>query len=274
MSNSAYNFKELEASGHEGSRLSAQAQAFVDLELPGFLGQIQPDARVADFGCGTGVISRALARQLPQGTVVGLDPDEKALELAMSQGNGPCNLSFERFGFGENKIPASGPFDVAFTRLVLLHLPDPGAAIEEMAASLRPGGLLYIVDCDDDYVNFSPTEAWQDELLSVMREAQKIRGGTRVLGSQLLRLVAEKGLWPGGSRVLYYSTRNLGMERWKEIFLPALGNMAERDLHFFESSGAEASAKAQALRKSMKDFFERQEAWAQLSAWHVWATKA
>jgi SAM-dependent methyltransferase len=274
MEKSDYAFGELEASGKEGRRLSAQARAFVDLELPELLKKIPARARVADFGCGTGVISAALAMYLPEAEIVGLDPDEKALEFARKEGEGLKNLQFERYGFGRTEAPQSGPFDVAFTRLVLLHLADPGAAIEAMAGSLKAGGLLYLVDCDDDYVNFEPKEAWQGQIIDVMKEAQKQRGGTRVLGSQLLKLVSERGLWPEGCRVLYYSTTELGMERWKEIFVPALGNMAERDLRLLEQKGDHGAAKAAALRQSLKEFFEKPEAQAQLSAWHIWARKA
>lgn len=274
MEKSAYVFGELEASGKEGRRLSAQARAFVDLELPELLKKIPAQARIADFGCGTGVISAALAMHLPEAAIVGLDPDEKALEFARAEGAGLKNLQFERYGFGQKEAPQAGPFDVAFTRLVLLHLPDPGPAIEAMARCLKSGGLLYVVDCDDDYVNFEPQEAWQGQIIDVMKEAQKKRGGTRVLGSQLLKLVSEKGLWPEGCRVLYYSTTDLGMERWKEIFVPALGNMAERDLRLLEQSGDNGVAKASELRQSLKDFFERPGAQAQLSAWHIWARKA
>ena len=273
MAKSAYTFEELEASGHEGSRLSAQAQAFVDLELPGLLSQIKSDAKVADFGCGTGVISNALAVHLPGGEVVGLDPDPKALEFARKEGRLRQNLRFERFGFGDGSLPLTAPFDVAFTRLVLLHLPDPAKAIEDMARCLKPGGLLYIVDCDDNYVNFVPVEAWQSDLMSLMKEAQASRGGTRTLGSQLLRLVAEAGLWPEGSQVVYYSTQKLGLERWKSIFLPALGNMAERDLQYMETAGAGNRVQVQECRRGLQAFFERPDVMAQLSAWHVWARK-
>lgn len=138
MEKTAYVFHELDASIHEGHRLSVQAQAFVDLELPGLLSKIPSNASVADFGCGTGVISSALAIHLPHGSVHGLDQDERALEMAAQHGKGIGNLSFESYGFNQEKMPKSGPFDVAFARLVLLHLPDPAAALASMGRCLKP----------------------------------------------------------------------------------------------------------------------------------------
>ena len=73
--------------------------------------------------------------------------------------------------------------------------------------------------------------------------------------------------------VLYYSTDRLGLERWKSIFVPALGNMAERDLQLMEQVGGEAWAEAQQCRQGMAAFFEKKGIKAQLSAWHVWARK-
>jgi SAM-dependent methyltransferase len=273
MEKSAYIFSELDRSMGEGRRLSTQALAFVDLELPELMKKIPEDAKIADFGCGTGVISSALAHYMPKATVVGLDPDERARELAAQLGFGIPNLSFENYGFGQEGLPVSGPFDVAFTRLVLLHLKDPAAAVAQMGRCLKPGGLLYLVDCDDDYDNFYPEEPWQAELIALMKKSQGMRGGTRTLGSQLLKLAQSQGFWPEGSRALYYSTEELGRERWKEIFLPALGGMADRDLKYLREQGALEGEKMNDISERMRNFFERPDSRAQVSTWHAWARK-
>jgi 4'-phosphopantetheinyl transferase len=269
----AYVFHELDKAFGEGRRLTAQAQAFVDIELSGVLAKIRPGSKIADFGCGTGVISTALAQSLESSTVVGVDLDEKALDMARENGKGLPNLSFERYGFGEEILPAAAPFDVAFTRLVLLHLPDPVAAIAEMGRCLKPGGLLYLADCDDDFIDFSPKQDWQGELILLMKQAQALRGGTRTLGSRLLRMLSEGGFWPEGGQVHYYSTETLGMERWREIFVPAMGNMAQRDLQFLVERGSLDSGKPSEMKRKMEDFFSMPACRAQLSTWHAWARK-
>jgi len=42
-----------------------------------------------------------------------------------------------------------GPFDLVFARLVLLHLPDPAAALAAMLAALKPGGRIAVIDVDN-----------------------------------------------------------------------------------------------------------------------------
>lgn len=135
------------------------------------------------------------------------------------------------------------------------------------------GGLLYIVDCDDDYNNFEPSQPWQAELTALMKQAQALRGGTRVLGSSLLKILQEGGFWPEGSQVLYYSTEILGLERWKEIFMPEGGGMAGRDLQQLAKSGAIDLSRLASLADAMRQFFKLSGIRAQISTWHAWARK-
>ena len=44
--------------------------------------------------------------------------------------------------------PEAGAFDLVHARLVIEHLPDPRGAVANMAAAVRPGGLLVVEDYD------------------------------------------------------------------------------------------------------------------------------
>jgi SAM-dependent methyltransferase len=270
MEKTAYVFSELDAAYHEGGRLSAQAQAFIDLELPELMARIPSEALVADFGCGTGEICRAMALGLPTCRVVGLDMDPLALEKAAQGATGVANLSFEAFRFGQETPPKGAPYDVAFTRMVLMHLPDPEAAIARMGSLLKPGGLLYLVDCDNRYDSFHPRQAWQDVLGEMMEDAQRRRGGSRRLGSRLSEMMRHLGFWPEGARLLYYASGRLGIRRWKEIFYPAEGGMAARDL---QEMAAMAGAEAPQLIQDIRTFLEDPGMEAQIATWHAWSRK-
>src|SRR5215510_1466287 len=100
---------------------------------------------VLDVGCGVGHWGQLLARVLPAGARVhGVDRDaswvEKAAARAAARGLA------ERFSYQVSvaeKLPfADASFDLVTCQTVLIHVPDPGAAIAEMVRVARPGGLI------------------------------------------------------------------------------------------------------------------------------------
>ena len=100
---------------------------------------------VLDVGCGVGHWGRVLARFLPRGALVrGVDRDpswvEKADLRAAALGLGV------RFGSQVSvaeKLPfADASFDLVTCQTLLIHVPDPGAVIDEMIRVARPGCLI------------------------------------------------------------------------------------------------------------------------------------
>src|SRR5215469_10950557 len=94
--------------------------------------------RVLDLGCGIGDVS-LLAAQLVgrDGSVTGMDVDERALDLARerSQERGLRQVRFEcrpveDLAFGE-------PFDAVIGRHILIHMPDPISVLKRAAQVLR-----------------------------------------------------------------------------------------------------------------------------------------
>ena len=85
-----------------------------------------PAARVLEIGCGTGSVTRLLARWPGVAEAVGVDPSPvfvaKAGELADELGN----VSFEE-GDGRALRFADGDFDVVVCHTVLCHVPEPSA---------------------------------------------------------------------------------------------------------------------------------------------------
>ena len=103
---------------------------------------VKPGARTLEVGCGNGSISAWLAERVsPGGKAVAFDLDlslvtVRAPNLELRQGNivaGPV----ER-----------GVFDLVTARAVLHHVNNVEAAIMNLAASLRPGGALLLIEPD------------------------------------------------------------------------------------------------------------------------------
>jgi SAM-dependent methyltransferase len=111
--------------------------------------------RVLDLGSGAGSVSRLAAELVgPSGSVVGIEQDPAAVELARRRVDAP-NVEF-RVGDAATLEGVEGGFDAVIGRLILPYLPDHTAALREMAARLRPGGLICLHEADLAYPWASP----------------------------------------------------------------------------------------------------------------------
>ncbi len=112
-------------------------------DLQAMLGLVNDQWTVGDLGCGTGQVAEALAPFVKQ--VVAVDASEAMLTAARKRLKPLANVQVRR---GElQSLPlGDGELDAAVTMLVLHHLPEPAAAIVELARVVRPGGKLLLVD--------------------------------------------------------------------------------------------------------------------------------
>ncbi len=106
--------------------------------LPLFASHLTGARLVLDVGTGEGQIAR-LAASLGAG-VVGADPSWAQLEVAVRRGGGAAyaRADAHRLPFGDRS------FEVALVCLVLEHVEDLGAALDEIARVLQPGGRLLL----------------------------------------------------------------------------------------------------------------------------------
>lgn len=117
--------------------------------LESYLGRIvfPPAARVLEIGCGTGCVSRTLARWPGVGTALGVDPSAVFIAKARELAAGMANLSFA-LGDGCRLRLADHSFDVVVLHTTLCHVPDPAGLLAEAFRVLRPRGTLAVFDGD------------------------------------------------------------------------------------------------------------------------------
>jgi SAM-dependent methyltransferase len=101
-----------------------------------------PGARTLEVGCGNGSVSAWLAGRIaPGGRAVAVDLD---LSLADAQAPG---LEFRQGDILAGPVEP-GTFDLVTARAVLHHVADAGAAVANLAASIRPGGAMLLIEPD------------------------------------------------------------------------------------------------------------------------------
>ena len=151
--------------------------------------------QVADIGCGVGAVTAWIAREVgPAGSVVGIDVGaeqvRKAQETAAAEGL--SNTRFEVASATTTGLPR-GEFDLVFCRFVLMHLPDPVAAIREMRELLRPGGVLVCEDSDFTSPFCEPPSPAFDRTFELYRAVGERRGLDFRIGPKLYRMFLAAG---------------------------------------------------------------------------------
>jgi ubiquinone/menaquinone biosynthesis C-methylase UbiE len=114
-----------------------------------FLGEVRfpPQAHVLDVGCGTGVLTRQLARWPGVGSVVGVDVAPSLLARARELAVGLAGVTFEEADARSLPFPDED-FDVVVLDSTLSHVPGPEQAVAEAFRVLRPSGCLAAFDGD------------------------------------------------------------------------------------------------------------------------------
>jgi len=104
-------------------------------------------ARIADVGCGAGWSTIALAQAYPDAVLIGFDVDPPSIEMARTaaQQAGVADRVSFRLAEGET-LPEHDRFDAAFMFECLHDMPRPVEILTSIRSSMRPGGLVVIMD--------------------------------------------------------------------------------------------------------------------------------
>lgn len=167
---------------------------------------LRPGDRVLDIGSGLGQMSIAMARVVgATGRVVGIERSADQIAKASSglreAGQAARDLAGVEFRQGDGLRPPLleselGSFDVAFTRFLLEHVPDPLAVVEQMVRSVRPGGQIVLADDDHDVLRLQPEPEGFARVWRAYMELYTTVGNDPAVGRRLVQLLHQAGASP------------------------------------------------------------------------------
>jgi ubiquinone/menaquinone biosynthesis C-methylase UbiE len=160
-----------------------------------FLGGIEfpARARVLEVGCGTGVLTRVLARWPNVEAVVGVDPAASLIREARRLASDFAYVTF-READGRSLPFDDNAFDVVVFDSTLSHVPGPEQALSEARRVLRPAGRLAVFD--GDYATTTVALSDHDPLQACVAAMMASSVNDRWLMRRLSALVRQAGFDP------------------------------------------------------------------------------
>lgn len=171
------------------------------------------DERVLDVGCGDGKVTAEVAKRVPRGSVVGVDPSEHMIAFAR-QHIGPPRWSNVRFEVGDVcALPFQAAFDlvVSFHALHWVHAQQQ--ALECIRAALTPGGRALLVmvlggprpSIEEVIEDVTREPRWAAAFAGFVRpwvhpEVEPFRRLAQACGFQVESVEAEDHAWDFGTR--------------------------------------------------------------------------
>ena len=133
---------------------------------------LSPEMRVVDVGCGDGFYLELLSDRLAQpGTVIGLDVSSGYLDQARSrlaERRPECSVEIVE-GTLEDLPLESGLCDVAWCAQSLYTFSEPVSSLRQMAAAVRPGGFVAVLENDTLHQLLLP---WPNHIELALRVAE------------------------------------------------------------------------------------------------------
>lgn len=151
--------------------------------------------RVLDVGCGSGVVTREIAKRVgAHGFAVGLDLSPALLAVAREfarEADMGDRIEF-REGSALNLPFSDNSFDAVLCATVLSHVAGGETAIAELARVVRPAGRVGVFEIDTDMTAFShPDRVLTRRIIAAASDATAVDGW---LGRRMPSLFVQAGL--------------------------------------------------------------------------------
>lgn len=173
----------LESRGVDAQQQAMRSRFLSSIEFPAL-------ARVLEVGCGTGVLTRKLARWEGVQSVVGVDPAASLIREARTLSAELSNINYEEAD-GRSLPFDANAFDLVLFDSTLSHVPQPERALAEAFRVLRPTGILGVFD--GDYATTTVAVCDNDPLQSCVNAMMASSVHDRWLMRRLPSLISAAG---------------------------------------------------------------------------------
>ena len=155
-----------------------------------------PSDRVLDVGCGSGSVTRVIARAVSNGRATGVDREPTYIDFARRKA-GAEGIDNIQFAVGDVlHLPfADGRFDVVWSKHLLQFVRDRQQALAEFKRVCRPGGRVVCCNYDHFCVCHYPVDLeLQADVEFFFEAAKRELGIDYLLGRKLPHLFMQTGL--------------------------------------------------------------------------------
>jgi ubiquinone/menaquinone biosynthesis C-methylase UbiE len=181
--------------GHHDSVLRSHRWRTVENSAAYLMPHLRAGQRLLDVGTGPGTITVDLAERLRDGSVVGIDNVDTAVQATATLGRdrGVDNLTVSPGDVYALEFD-DGAFDVVHAHQVLQHLADPVRALAEMARVCAPGGVVAARDADYAAMTWFPAADELTRWLELYRQVARANAGEPDAGRRLKSWASAAGL--------------------------------------------------------------------------------
>lgn len=211
----SYKYGRFEKNEEELARLKLQATIAIDTEKAAWeKAGLKPGMKVLDLACGPGFTACELAKFVgPDGYVTGIDINEELIAVAhqAKETEQVDNVSLSLGNLYNLDLPENA-FDFVYARFVFQHLEKPDVALSNVWKILKPGGVLCILDIDDNWTSFAPESNAFVKFIRKTGAGQRRKGGNRLIGSQLYGLLSKAGYNDVSTTIYPITSETLGIK--------------------------------------------------------------
>ena len=102
---------------------------------------LTPGMRILEVGCGTGNMTRWIAKQIgDNGHVTAVDISPEQIQIAKENCSQSNNITFVESSLFD--LNTSIKFDLIYSRFLIMHLPNPFEGLQYLTQLLKPNGIL------------------------------------------------------------------------------------------------------------------------------------